>query len=91
MEEGTEVQSGSENTPRELPNQTVYLRGALEPEVMTVYQSTVLGSYGRVRLGNESILVIAHLERDEESQNPFDKKIVWWRDAGINDTWRPAI
>jgi hypothetical protein len=91
MAEGKEIQSGGENAPKELPNQIVYLRGALEPEIMTVYQSTLLGSYGRVRLGIESIMVIAHLEKDEDSENPFDKKIVWWRDAGINDNWKPAI
>jgi len=92
MELGSSLHhSESDNAPRELPNQIVYLRGALEPEIMTVWQSTVLGSYGRIRFGNESALVIAHLEKDEESENPFDKKIVWWREAGISENWKPPI
>ncbi len=82
----------TDNAPRELPNQTVYLLGALKPEIMTVWQSQVLGSYGSVFLDNKSkVLVIAHFEKDDESENPFDKKITWWREAGIHESWRPPI
>jgi hypothetical protein len=91
MEQGKESRFESENAPRKLPNQIVYLRGALEPEIMTIWQSLVLGNYGRIRIENESILVIAHLEKDEESDNPFYKKIVWWSEAGLHESWRPPI
>lgn len=90
METGKTI-SESDNAPRELPNQIVYLLGALGPEVMTVWQSQVLGSYGAVVLADKSkVLVIAHFENDEKSDNPFDKKIVWWREWRIHDSWRPT-
>jgi hypothetical protein len=82
----------SDNSPRELPNQIVYLLGALNPEIMSVWQSQVLGSYGTIVINDhERIMVIAHLEKDEESNNPFDKKITWWKEAGIHQNWRPPI